>query len=73
MSIDRARWLKLEPFLDQALEMSTEQRGPWLARLRTQSPDVAGDLAILLSGEPLACRDGVVERWIATALARRPH
>jgi hypothetical protein len=71
MSIDRARWLKLEPYLDEALEMSTEQRELWLARLRAQSPDVAGDLTLLLSGEPLASREGFLEWWIATALGSR--
>jgi hypothetical protein len=73
MSIDRARWLKLEPFLDQALEMSTEEREPWLTRLRSDAPDVAGDLAVLLSGERLASREGFIEWWLATALASRPH
>jgi hypothetical protein len=61
MSIDRARWLKLEPFLDQALEMSAQEREPLLARLRSDSPDVADDLVVLLSGEPLAKGGGFLE------------
>jgi hypothetical protein len=73
MSIDRARWLKLEPYLDEALEMTPEQREAWLAQLRSQSPDVADDLAVLLSGEPLASREWLLDSCITTALTARPH
>ena len=67
MSIDRARWLKVEPFLDQALEMSAEEREPWLARLRSDSPDVADDLVVLLSGETKANRDDFLESPLSAA------
>ena len=67
MHIDRARWLKLEPFLDRALEMSLDERGPWLAQLRSDAPDVAEDLDVLLSGESEANRESFLESPLVAA------
>ena len=58
MGMDRDRWQRLEPLLDQALDLSDEERASWLATLRDRSPTLAGELDILLSGEELADRSG---------------
>lgn len=48
---DRNRWQRLHPLLDQALDLSSEQRVPWLVALWTNDPDMANELILLLSGE----------------------
>ena len=48
MAIDRARWQRLSPLLDQGLEMTAEQRARWLARLRDDDAALAADLEALL-------------------------
>ncbi|MEO8561665.1 MAG: hypothetical protein ABI601_06295, partial [bacterium] len=67
MSIDRARWQQLEPYLDRALEMSTEEREPWIAKLRTESPDIVDELLALLSGESRASQDGFLASPLTSA------
>ena len=49
--IDRDRWRALEPLLDEALDLSAEDRVPWLGALHSRAPDLAADLEALLSGE----------------------
>ena len=56
--MDRDRWQRLEPLLDQALDLSDEERASWLATLRDRSPTLAGELDVLLSGEALADQSG---------------
>ena len=48
---DRDRWQRLQPLLDHALDLSSEQRVPWLVALWTNDPDMANELILLLSGE----------------------
>lgn len=52
--LDRARWLSLEPLLDQVLELSLEEREPWLTTLETTAPDDARDLRRLLALDRVA-------------------
>src|SRR4051812_4913228 len=52
--IDADRWRFLEPLLDRALELSAGERPAWLAELRQRSPEVADELAQLLSEEAAA-------------------
>ena len=56
--VDRDRWRVLEPLLDQALELTAEERERWLASLRTTSAPLADELATLLSNEEFADRRG---------------
>jgi eukaryotic-like serine/threonine-protein kinase len=42
------RWRVLDPYLDQALDLTLEEREPWLARLRRDDPALAADLQSLL-------------------------
>jgi hypothetical protein len=48
---DRNRWQRLQPLLDQALDLSSEQRVPWLVALWKNDPDLADELILLLAGE----------------------
>ena len=60
--IGRDRWLQLGPLLDRAFDLSDEERAPWLAELRAESPELAEELTSLLSGESVAdCRGFLVE------------
>jgi serine/threonine protein kinase len=52
--ITRERWRVLEPLLDHALDLSSDEQTAWLADLRTTSPELAADLVSLLSGESAA-------------------
>ena len=59
--IDRDRWRHLSPLLDQALELSDDQRAAWLAELRSRSPGLAADLSALLASEATADRRGFLD------------
>ena len=48
---DRDRWQRLQPLLDHALDLSSEQRVAWLVGLWTNDPDMANELILLLAGE----------------------
>jgi tetratricopeptide (TPR) repeat protein len=65
--MDRDRWRILEPLLDRALELSAEERAPWLEELRSESPDLAEELTSLLSGEEAADRRGFLSEPIGLA------
>ena len=41
-------WQAVSPFLDQALDMSDDERAAWLATLRNDDPDLAARLEALL-------------------------
>src|SRR5215208_3126556 len=69
--IDRDRWHVLEPLLDRALELSLEERTPWLDELRSQSPELADDLVQLLSREAAADRGGFLSGPLDAPLAGR--
>ncbi len=49
-TIDRERWLLLEPLVNHALELDRDARVEWLERLRTESADLAEDVSRLVSG-----------------------
>jgi len=42
------QWQALSPYLDEALGLSDEDRGPWLESLRAEKPDLARQLEVLL-------------------------
>jgi hypothetical protein len=56
--LDRDRWQRLQPLLDQALDLSSEQRVPWLVALWKNDPDMANELILLLAGEAEADDSG---------------
>ena len=55
-SIDRSSWPRLEPLLDQSLELPAPERAAFVERLRERDPDIARELLELLE------RDEEVER-----------
>jgi eukaryotic-like serine/threonine-protein kinase len=59
--IDRDRWRELAPLLDQALELTDDERAVWLAGLRSRSSDLAADLTALLASEAVADRRGFLD------------
>ena len=67
-SIDRDRWLVLEPLLDHALELSAAEQESWLAELRVQSPELAADLQSMLEGEAAADAHGFLSCSLGTEL-----
>jgi predicted component of type VI protein secretion system len=56
--MDRQRWQLLEPLLDRALGLSAAEQTSWLEELNVSAPDVAADIAALLSTESIADRKG---------------
>jgi len=56
--LDRERWIRVQPLLDEALDLSDAQRATWLDSLRSTTPDVARDLESLLASEAAADGDG---------------
>ena len=42
------QWLALSPRLDEALEMTDDERSTWFSALRAENPTLARQLAILL-------------------------
>ena len=47
--LDPARWRALSPYLDQALDMSREDRAAWLTAIRASDPALGADLERLLA------------------------
>ena len=47
--IDTQRWLKISPHLDHALDLSPLERDAWLLELHDTDPELAADLASMLS------------------------
>ncbi len=67
--LQRERWLVLEPLLDEALQLEEHERTSWLGALRSRAPDLADDLATLLSGEATADHDGFLNGPVFATLA----
>ena len=67
-SMDRDRWLVLEPLLDQALELSAAERTSWLAELRSTSAELAAELESILDGESEADERGFLVQPLASEL-----
>ncbi|HTV01943.1 MAG TPA: serine/threonine-protein kinase [Luteitalea sp.] len=49
-SLAADRWRALSPYLDEALDLPVEARGPWLAALRERAPELVDDLRGCLAG-----------------------
>ena len=64
------RWRALSPYLDQALELTVDERDPWLASLRRAQPALAADLESLLDERETLDRVGFLE---GAAVAIEPH
>src|SRR3954463_8952109 len=56
------KWLALSPYLENALEMSPEERSAWLDSLRLQNPAIAEELEVLLLHSEEAAEENFLER-----------
>jgi len=63
--LDPELWRTLSPYLDQALEIESEQRPAWLAEIEARDADIAAALRVLLADhkaiEQSGFLDGVVQ------------
>jgi len=57
-AIDAARWQKLEPLLDEALQLPVAERAHWLSELRERSAELADTLSALLAEQSAADSSG---------------
>jgi len=64
--IDGDRWRQLEPLIDEAFELTEPERAAWLAKLQSQSPELAADVAALLAREAAADRHGFLDSPLDT-------
>jgi serine/threonine protein kinase/Tol biopolymer transport system component len=55
------QWRALSPHLDEALEMTDEQRSTWLSSLQTENPTLASQLEILLQEHCALSEEGFLE------------
>ena len=55
------QWRALSPHLDEALDMTDEQRSTWLSSLRTENPTLASQLEILLQEHRALTDEGFLE------------
>src|SRR6266576_3453080 len=55
------QWQALSPHLDQALEMTGEERSHWLSSLQSESPTLAYQLEILLREHRMLSEEGFLE------------
>ena len=63
--MDSERWQVVEPFLDRALELpSDEARSDWLAQLHAERPDVADEIRSLLLIQRAAAADRFLEHAV---------
>jgi eukaryotic-like serine/threonine-protein kinase len=60
--ISADRWRVLSPYLDQALEVSAEQRAEWLASLSAQDAALAAELGAILAQHKTVHDSGFLER-----------
>ena len=58
------RWRTVSPFLDEALDLSGEQRAAWLATIRAQDAALAADLRALLAEQAAVHNSGFLERSV---------
>ena len=58
------RWRTVSPFLDEALDLSREQRAAWLATIRAQDAALAADLRALLAEHAAVHDSGFLERSV---------
>jgi eukaryotic-like serine/threonine-protein kinase len=56
------QWFVLSPYLDQALEMTDEERSIWITSIRAQKPDLARQLEELLREHRVLAEEGFLEQ-----------
>jgi serine/threonine-protein kinase len=66
--MDRERWRILEPLLDEVLDLEPRARPSWLDALRSNSPELAAELNLLLNREAILDRTAFLERPMSGSL-----
>ena len=64
-TLNASWWMLLSPRLDEALEMSAEERSQWLSYLRVEEPTVARHLESLLLEHGMLSEESFLERCFA--------
>lgn len=59
------QWQALSPRLDEALEMTDEERSGWLSRLRAENPMLASQLELLLEEHRVLSKEGFLDERAA--------
>jgi eukaryotic-like serine/threonine-protein kinase len=62
MKLSPEEWKVVSPYLDQALDLSAEERPAWLASLRQSDPQLADRLQALLEQHRALDQDGFLEQ-----------
>jgi eukaryotic-like serine/threonine-protein kinase len=68
-TFDRDQWLALAPYLEQAFEMSDEERATWLASLRVQDSVLAEQLESLVNEHLSLAKSGFMDEASTVSLA----
>jgi len=55
------QWQALSPRLDEALEMTDDERSTWFSRLRAEDPTLAGQLEMLLEEHRVLSQEGFLD------------
>jgi tetratricopeptide (TPR) repeat protein len=67
--MDLSAWSRLEPLLDEALELSADERAPFVEQLRAREPQLALELTALLARDDEAERTQFLEPPPGASLA----
>jgi serine/threonine protein kinase/tetratricopeptide (TPR) repeat protein len=67
-SLDPARWRKLSPYLDEALDVPVDDRASWLAALSARDTALAADLQTLLAEHAAADERKFLAGAVVTSL-----
>ncbi len=59
--MDPSTWPRIEPLLDEALELPASDRAPFVEQLRAREPELARELSVLLAGDEEAERTHFLE------------
>jgi len=71
-AIDAGRWQKLEPLLDEALQLPVAESAHWLAELRECSAELADTLSSLLAEQSAADSSGFLAEPFKLPLSDAP-
>ena len=67
-SVDPHSWLKLSPYLDEALDLPAEGRPAWLAAIESHDPNLAASLRALLAEHAAIDASGYLEEGVSPHL-----
>lgn len=71
-SFDPERWRVLSPYLDEALELRTDERAAWLTAVSKRDPDLAAELSTLLAEHDAVSAERFLEQPAAARGSMAP-